>query len=132
MTSLLYDISIPEAATDEDVSRQIPDPVGYSMLIALPNLMEKTEAGIVIPADRVRAEKDAAIVGYVLKQGPDCYKDPKRFNGGPWCKVGDWILMRSYGGTRISLHGEEFRLINDDSIEAVVEDPSGIARVSRA
>ena len=71
----------------------------------------------------------ASIVGFVIAMGPDCYKDEKRFPTGPWCKEGDFVLMRSYSGTRISIHGKEFRLINDDTPEAVVQDPRGIKRV---
>ena len=61
--------------------------------------------------------------------GDDCYKDEKRFPNGHYCKKGDWIIMRSYSGTRFKVHGKEFRLINDDSVEAVVEDPRGIVKV---
>ena len=64
----------------------------------------------------------------VLEMGADCYNDLKRFPSGPFCKKGDWILMRSYSGTRFRVQGKEFRLINDDSVEAVVEDPRGVVR----
>ena len=69
------------------------------------------------------------MVGLVVKVGPDAYKDTKRFNGGPYCAEGDFILMRAYSGTRFLVHGKEFRLINDDSVEAVVEDPRGIVKI---
>ena len=74
-------------------------------------------------------EEVGSIVGYVLSVGPDAYSDPKRFPSGPFCKEGDWVVMRSYSGTRFLAHGREFRLINDDSVEAVVEDPRGIVKV---
>ena len=79
--------------------------------------------------ETVRSEEVATIVGFVLKMGPDCYKDQKRFPSGPWCKKGDFILMRTYTGTRFRIHGKEFRLINDDSVEAVVDDPRGYERL---
>ena len=60
--------------------------------------------------------------------GPDCYKDYAKFPTGPWCSEGDWVVMRAYSGTRINIHGKEFRLINDDTVEAVVNDPRGIQR----
>ena len=63
-----------------------------------------------------------------MKMGPDCYKDDNKFPSGAWCKEGDWIIMRAFSGTRISIHGKEFRLINDDTVEAVVDDPRGIQR----
>jgi co-chaperonin GroES (HSP10) len=63
-----------------------------------------------------------------LKMGPDCYKDDRRFPSGAWCKVGDWVVFRAYSGTRMKMYGQEFRLINDDTVEAVVEDPTGVVR----
>jgi hypothetical protein len=36
--------------------------------------------------------------------------------------------VRPHAGTRVKIHGREFRIINDDSVEAVVEDPRGISR----
>jgi co-chaperonin GroES (HSP10) len=67
---------------------------------------------------------------FVVKMGPDCYKDEKRFPSGPSCKKGDFVVVRPNSGTRLKIHGREFRLINDDSVEAVVEDPRGITRAS--
>jgi co-chaperonin GroES (HSP10) len=46
----------------------------------------------------------------------------------PTAKVGDWVVFRAFSGTRIKIHGKEFRLINDDTVEAVVEDPRGVER----
>ena len=69
-----------------------------------------------------------SICGFVLKMGPDAYQNAERFPNGPYCDEGEWILMRSYSGTRFKVHGKEFRLINDDSVEAVVEDPRGIEK----
>ena len=63
-----------------------------------------------------------------MKVGPEAYADEKRFPSGPWCKEGDWIVMRAYSGTRIRVHGQEFRIINDDSVEAVVDNPMGVVR----
>jgi hypothetical protein len=36
--------------------------------------------------------------------------------------------MRNYSGTRFKVNGQEFRLINDDMVEAVVDDPRGYTR----
>ena len=107
---------------------QLPDPSGYRLLIALPEVEETTKGGIFITDERRDAETVASITGCVLNVGPEAYADEKRFPTGPWCKEGDWIVMRAYSGTRINIHGKEFRLINDDSIEAVVDDPRGVSR----
>ncbi len=123
MESLVYSNEEPRIAT------QLPDPAGFRLLIALPEVEETTEGGIVIPEERRAAESTASIVGYVMKMGAQAYQDKTRFPNGPWCKEGDWIVMRAYSGTRILVQKREFRLINDDSVEAVVEDPRGIVRI---
>jgi len=107
---------------------KLPDPTGFRILVALPEVKEKTEGGIIVPDERRDAESVATIVGYVMKLGPDAYQDAKRFPGEPWCEEGDWVVMRAYSGTRIMVHGREFRIINDDSVEAVVDNPMGVNR----
>ena len=113
----------------DEARKAKPEPVGYRILIAIPEKEQKTEGGVLLPEDTRKREEAASMVGMVLKIGPDAYKDTERFPNGPWCKEGDFILMRSYSGTRIEIHGQEFRVINDDSVEAVVEDPRGIKKV---
>jgi len=118
--------------TEEDEPRkahQLPEPKGYKILIALPEPDEKTEGGILKAKQTLHVEEIGSICGFVLKLGPDAYKDKSRFPTGPYCKEQDWVLMRSYSGTRFKIHGKEFRLINDDSVEGVVEDPRGIEKV---
>ncbi len=110
------------------IAKQLPEPSGYRILIALPEADEKTEGGIIKAASLVERESVGSICGFVMKLGPDAYNDERRFPNGPYCKEGDWILMRSYTGTRFLAHGKEFRLINDDSVEAVVQDPRGIVK----
>lgn len=113
----------------EKLASQLPKPTGYKLLIALPDPEEKTEGGIIKASQTLQAEEIGSIVGFVLEMGPDAYQSQDRFPTGPYCKKGDWIMMRSYSGTRFKVHGKEFRLINDDSVEAVVEDPRGVAKV---
>jgi len=107
---------------------QLPEPTGWKVLIALPEVEEKTEAGIYKPDKALEIEAVSTVLGCVLKMGPLAYKDEKKFPTGPWCEVGDWVLMRAFSGTRIKIHGKEFRLINDDTVEAVVDDPRGVER----
>ena len=106
-----------------------PKPTGYKILIALPEPDEKTDGGIIKASQTIHTEEVGSIVGFVLDMGPDVYSDSARFPTGSFCKKGDWIVMRSYTGTRFMVHGKEFRLINDDSVEAVVEDPRGIVKI---
>ena len=114
---------------EERTAKQLPIPKGYKILIALPEPEEQTKGGIIKASQTMQVEEVGSICGFILAMGEDCYKDEKRFPNGPYCKEGEWIIMRSYSGTRFKVHGKEFRLINDDSVEAVVEDPRGIVKV---
>jgi co-chaperonin GroES (HSP10) len=117
---------LPETA--EQKAKQLPDPSGYRILCAIPDIENKYDSGIVKADITMQHEELLTTVLFVLKMGPDCYKDDKRFPSGPWCKTGDFILVRPHAGTRVKIHGREFRIINDDSVEGVVEDPRGISR----
>jgi len=118
----------PLPETDERKAKMLPEPSGFHILVALPEIEEKFDSGIE-KADTTRhAEEVLATVFFVVKLGPDCYKDASRFPTGPWCKEGDFILARPNSGTRLKIHGREFRMINDDTVEGVVEDPRGISR----
>ena len=112
----------------EERAKQLPAPSGYRILCAIPDIEKTTEGGIIKADVTIHHEELLATVLYAAKLGPDCYKDEKRFPSGPWCKEGDFILVRPHAGTRIVIHGRQFRIINDDAVEAVVEDPRGISR----
>lgn len=107
----------------------LPVPKGWKILIAMPVFEEKASAaGIILPNATKNAEEIAANIGLVVSMGEEAYKDLAKFPSGPWCKVGDFVMMRSYSGTRFSIGNHEFRMINDDTVEGVVEDPSGFTR----
>lgn len=112
----------------EEKARQIPDPATYHLLCVLPEIDEQYESGLIKAGQTMHFEEVLSPVLFVVKMGPDAYKDEKRFPGGPSCEVGDFVLVRPNTGTRIKIHGKEFRIINDDSVEAVVQDPRGITR----
>lgn len=115
----------------EEKAKQIPDPATYHLLCVLPEIDEEYgESGLLKASQTMHFEEVLSPVLFVVKIGPDAYKDEKRFPSGPSCKVGDFVLVRPNTGTRIKIHGKEFRLINDDSVEAVVQDPRGITRAS--
>jgi co-chaperonin GroES (HSP10) len=114
--------------TDERKAKQLPDPSGYRILCGIPNIEEQYESGILKSDLTLQHEELLTTVLFVVKMGPDCYKDKARFPSGAWCKEGDFILVRPHAGTRLKIHGREFRIINDDSVEGVVEDPRGISR----
>lgn len=128
----LYDATGTEQLIESGrLAKQLPEPVGFNMLIALPEVKEKTEGGIIRPDELRQREETAAVVGFVVKQGPDCYKNKQMFDGPPWCKEGDWVIFRPYTGIRLLVHGKEFRLLRDNEISAVVENPAGVIRSHR-
>jgi co-chaperonin GroES (HSP10) len=112
----------------DEKAKQLPKPSGYRILCAIPEQEKATEGGILKADITIQNEETLTTVLFVIELGPDCYKDEKRFPSGPWCKEGDFILVRPYAGSRLVIHGREFRVINDDSVEGVVADPRGIKR----
>lgn len=114
--------------TAEEKASQLPKPSGYRILCAIPDIEKEYESGLIKADTTIQAEETLTTVLFVVALGPDCYQDKTRFPSGPWCKQGDFIITRPYAGSRLVIHGKEFRLINDDSVEAVVLDPRGIKR----
>ena len=115
--------------TAEEKAKQLPQPATYHLLCVLPEIDDKYDSGLVKSGQTLHFEELMSPVLFVVAMGPDCYKDPLRFPSGPSCKTGDFVLVRPNTGTRVRIHGREFRIINDDSVEAVVEDPRGISRI---
>jgi co-chaperonin GroES (HSP10) len=117
---------LPETA--EEKAKQLPDPSGYHILCAIPDIDDTFDSGLIKADITKQHEELLTTVLWVMKMGPDCYQDKERFPSGPWCKVGDFVLVRPHTGSRLKIHGREFRLINDDSVEGTVQDPRGISR----
>ena len=137
MTSEISNLDITKAVDlskilntkPEEKAKQLPRPSGYRILCAIPEIdKEYGESGLIKAEETIMIEETLTTVLFVVDMGPDCYKDPSRFPSGPYCKKGDFILIRPNSGTRIVIHGKEFRVINDDSVEGVVDDPRGIRR----
>lgn len=127
------DLIVPEveaAGEDEEITSatQLPDPKGYRILCGVPKIEDKYESGILKAGNTRQVEENATVVLYVLKMGDLCYKDEAKFPTGAWCKEGDFVITPAYAGTRIKVHGVEFRIINDDTVQAVVDDPRGYSR----
>ena len=116
-------------ASADEKAKQVPDPATYHLLCVLPDIDDEYESGLVKAGQTMHFEELLSPVLFVVKMGPDAFKDEKRFPSGPSCKVGDFVLVRPNTGTRIKIHGKEVRIINDDSVEAVVQDPRGVTRV---
>jgi len=117
----------PEA-TAEEKATQLPRPSGWKILCAIPEVDREYESGLVKADETLRVEEALTTVLFVVALGPDCYTDKTRYPTGPWCEKGDFVLVRPNAGSRLVIHGKEFRMINEDSVEGVVDDPRGIKR----
>jgi co-chaperonin GroES (HSP10) len=131
--ALAVDLSKILNKPSEQKAKQLPEPAGFMLLTVVPEAMEEyadSEVGLVKSGQEIWKEEILTPVLFVVKMGPEAYQDKTRFPSGPRCKVGDFVIVRPNSGTRLKIHGREFRIINDDSVEAVVEDPRGITRAS--
>ena len=118
--------------SNEEKARQLPDPTTFHLLTVVPEAMEEyadSDVGLIKDAKTMHYEEVTTPVLFVVKMGPEAYQDKTRFPSGPRCKLGDFVIVRPNSGTRLKIHGREFRMINDDSVEGVVEDPRGISRM---
>ena len=118
--------TLPEGV--EDKAKQLPAPSGYKILVAIPDIDDKYDNGLIKAGSTMHYEEVLSTVFFVVALGPDAYTDKERYPSGPWCKPGDFILARPNSGTRLKIHGKEFRMINEDTVDAVVQDPRGISR----
>ena len=119
-----------DAENEEELEQQLPIPVGYRLLIAMPEVEETYgDSGILKSTKEIHYDTILSTIGVVLDMGQQAYADKDRFPTGPWCKVGDYVMFRMNTGTRFKVGGVEYRLMNDDSIEATVNDPRGVTRV---
>lgn len=117
----------------EEKAKQLPDPKTFHLLCVVPEAMEEfaeSSVGIIKDSKTMHYEEVLTPVLFVVKLGPDAYRDATRFPNGPSCAEGDFIICRPNSGTRLKIHGREFRIINDDSVEATVDDPRGITRAA--
>jgi co-chaperonin GroES (HSP10) len=119
--------------TADEKAKQLPDPADYMLLCVVPEAMEEfadSDVGIIKSSQSMHYEEVLTPVLFVVKLGPTAYQDKTRFPNGPRCKQGDFVVVRPNSGTRLKIHGREFRIINDDSVEATVQDPRGISRAA--
>jgi co-chaperonin GroES (HSP10) len=122
------------APSPDSLPEWMPKPVGYSLLVAMPQEQEKTDGGVYIPDELKKREQLQSQVAYVMASGVEAYCDVGKFPYGPWCKPGDWVLIKAYSGTRFTIKTEkgnqEFRLINDDQVQAVCPEPGVVKRAA--
>jgi chaperonin GroES len=77
---------------------------------------EKTKGGIIIPD----TAKEKPFEGKVIAVGTGkVNKDGKKIP--PEVKKGDRILYARYGGTEVKIDGEEYLIMKEDDILAIIE-----------
>ena len=130
LPSRIQPIDQPDSdAVDDQKARQLPVPTGWKLLCIVPDVSDTFDNSDIVKADAyMKSEEHGTTVLFVLSVGIDAYKDPVKFPNGAWCKAGDFVLVRTYSGTRFKMFGKEMRLINDDQVDAVCEDPRGLTR----
>jgi len=109
-----------------DIKDELPTPSGWRLLVLPFTPKEKSKGGILIAQETLDKYRIAVNCGYVIKMGPLAYKDKEKFESGPWCKEGDWVIITKYAGSRLMIDGGELRIINEDEVQAVVDDPRDI------
>lgn len=129
MNEAIETLAPEEMLTQEEIEKQLPKPVGYRVLVALPQVEETFGDTGLLKSSNIRSQEHImSIIGLVLDMGDQAYTDEERFPSGAWCQAGDYVMFRMNTGTRFKVGGIEYRLMNDDSIEAIVADPRGITR----
>ena len=118
----------PSKLPDETIDR-LPQPTGWRVLILPYQGKMKSDGGILLTNQTRQTESLATVCGYVLRIGPDAYKDKNKFSAGDWCKQGDWVIFGRYAGSRFKIEGGEVRLLNDDEILATISDPADIIHI---
>ena len=120
-------IAVAEAEAVEKAT-QMPAPKGYKILCMVPQAEQRYENGLLKADTTITTEEHSTLILFVVKLGDMAYMDKDKFPTGPWCQEGDFVMVRAYSGTRFKIHGQEFRIINDDTVDAVTQDPRGITR----
>ena len=111
---------------DGTVKDRIPKPTGWRIVLLPYRGAEKSKGGILLSDQTWEKQQITTVCAYVLAVGPLAYKDEAKFPEGAWCKEGDWIIFGRYAGARVGLDGGEIRIINDDEVLAVINNPEDI------
>ena len=101
---------------------ELPKPSGFRLLIKSREIQEKTKGGIILTDDTKDIAKRACVISQGISMGDECYHDKET----KWCKIGDWVLTGKYIGLKFRYEGQEYAMINDDEVLAVVPNPDKI------
>ena len=110
----------------DSIQDQLPTPSGWRLLVLPFTPKDKTKGGIIVAQETLDRLRIAVNCGYVLKIGPEAYKDKDKFPSGAWCKEKDWVIFARYAGSRLPIDGGEVRILNDDEVLGTIKDPESV------
>ncbi|RJQ53482.1 MAG: co-chaperone GroES [Actinobacteria bacterium] len=108
---------------------------GWRILVEPVEVKRETDGGIALPEEAIRAQEHLRYIGRVVDVGElayagDRFKPHPNATLKPWCKIGDTVAFGRYAGQEVIAHvcgeAKRYRLINDDEVLAVVNDPAAI------
>lgn len=90
-------------------------PLGDHVIVQALESEEKTKSGIVIPD----SAQEKPIQGKVIAVGTGRYEDGKKI---PLeVKAGEKVIYSKYGGTDVKIEGEEYLILSERDILAIVK-----------
>lgn len=90
-------------------------PLADRVVIKKIEAQEKTASGIVLPG----AAKEQPQIAEVVEVGPGGIVDGKEIK--MELKVGDRVIFQKYSGTEVKIEGQEYTILRQSEILAVVE-----------
>lgn len=90
-------------------------PLGERVVIKKLEAEEKTKSGIVLTGTAKERPQEAEVVAV----GPGAVVDGSRIE--MEVKVGDKVLYSKYAGTEVKVDGEEYTILKQEDILAIVE-----------
>lgn len=102
-------------------------PVEYNIVVRMDPVEEKTSSGLYLPQTKTDRDELSADEGTIVAASPLAFNYAEWPEGSRLPQVGDRILMAQFDGRIWKRNGETFRLINDRSVIAVIEQPAPLA-----
>lgn len=113
----------------EEYVSSLPQPVGYRLLIRPFAGRQKTKGGILLSDQTIETVQATTVIGLVIKMGNLCYRDKEKFPLGPWCKEGQFVMYGRYAGSRFKNKWGEHKILNDDEVIGVINNPEDIHKM---
>ncbi len=91
-------------------------PLADRVVLKLTEAEETTKSGIILTS----AAKEKPQTANVVAVGPGGLVDGKEVS--MYLAVGDTVIMSKYSGTEVKLDGEEYIIVRQDDVLAIVEE----------